>query len=96
MPPSRPPHRPCDARRHQPVALGRPRRERASVADILVAIRTEANGNVSAYTARALQTQAVRDAANRLAAWQRSRTAESDDLQELALDSLGTAARGKR
>ncbi|MFF3699092.1 MULTISPECIES: hypothetical protein [unclassified Streptomyces] len=65
-------------------------------ADILAAIRTEADGNVSAYTAKALQTQAVRDAADRLSAWQRSRAAESDDLQELALDSLDAAAGGGR
>ncbi|GAA2417786.1 hypothetical protein GCM10010388_00570 [Streptomyces mauvecolor] len=65
-------------------------------ADILAAVRMEAGGNVSAYTAKALRGQAVRDAADRLAAWQRSRTPEFDDLQELALDSLDAAVGGER
>ncbi|MET9956295.1 type II toxin-antitoxin system CcdA family antitoxin [Streptomyces sp. NPDC006339] len=57
-------------------------------ADILTAIQSEAGGNVSAYTAKALKAQAVRDAADRLSAWQAGRAEAIEDLEELAFDTL--------
>ncbi|MFD7168992.1 hypothetical protein [Streptomyces violascens] len=66
-------------------------------ADILAAIRTEAGGNVSAYTAKALKGQAVRDAADRLAVWQATHGREQmEDLQILALDTLDSLPGGER
>ncbi|WP_190090926.1 hypothetical protein [Streptomyces melanogenes] len=66
-------------------------------ADILAAIRTEAEGNVSAYTAKALKAQAVRDAAARLAEWQATYGREQiEDLQALTLDALDALPGGER
>ncbi|WP_419995396.1 hypothetical protein [Streptomyces boninensis] len=56
--------------------------------DILAAIQTEAGGNVSAYTAKALKAQAVRDAADRLAAWQAGHVDMTEDLQAVSFDTL--------
>lgn len=75
-------------------------RERITVtlpSDVLAAIRTEAAGNVSAYTARALKAQAVRDAADRLAAWQDGPgRQQSEDLHQFALDQLDDTLGGIR
>lgn len=65
--------------------------------DVLEAANNEAGGNLSAYAAKALMAQAVRDSAARLARWQESRRdtlAELDELQLDALDELngGSAA----
>ncbi|WP_327354587.1 hypothetical protein [Streptomyces sp. NBC_01304] len=64
--------------------------------DILAAIKAEAGGNVSAYTAKALQAQAVRDAANRLAKWQARQTGMVEDLQALAFDALDELPGGEQ
>ncbi|MGW4736099.1 type II toxin-antitoxin system CcdA family antitoxin [Streptomyces shenzhenensis] len=76
------------------------RKQRVTVslpADVLEAVNSEAGGNLSAYAAKALMAQAVRDSAARLAQWQESRLdtlAEFDELQLDPLDELngGTAA----
>ncbi|MEU2078612.1 type II toxin-antitoxin system CcdA family antitoxin [Streptomyces sp. NPDC013489] len=65
--------------------------------DVFEAANNEADGNLSAYAAKALMAQAVRDSAARLSQWQESRLdtlAELDELQLDALDELhgGSAA----
>ncbi|MFD4144579.1 hypothetical protein [Streptomyces sp. NPDC058572] len=65
-------------------------------ADILAAIQAEAGGNVSAYTAKALKSQAVRDAAERLTVWQSTRPGTTEDLHALALDALDALPGGDR
>ncbi|MEU5433226.1 hypothetical protein AB0G73_07595 [Streptomyces sp. NPDC020719] len=66
-------------------------------ADILAAIRADADGNVSAYTAKALKAQAVRDAAARLAEWQATHGREQiEDLQTLTVEALDALPGGER
>ncbi|MFI6881174.1 type II toxin-antitoxin system CcdA family antitoxin [Streptomyces sp. NPDC050400] len=56
--------------------------------DVLEAATNEAGGNLSAYAAKALMAQAVRDSAARLARWQESRVQELVELDEMQLDVL--------
>ncbi|MGW2339036.1 type II toxin-antitoxin system CcdA family antitoxin [Streptomyces sp. NPDC001661] len=65
--------------------------------DVLEAASNEADGNLSAYAAKALMAQAVRDSAARLTAWQTSRREALSELEDMQLDTLddlngGTAA----
>ncbi|XIG72747.1 hypothetical protein C1N81_04360 (plasmid) [Streptomyces sp. SGAir0957] len=57
-------------------------------AEVLEAVSAEADGNLSAYTAKALMAQAVRDSAERLAVWQESRRETFEELDELQLAAL--------
>lgn len=82
------------------MLFGMTTRKRVTVSlpiDVLEAATNEAGGNLSAYAAKALMAQAVRDSAARLTRWQESRRdtlAELDELQLDALDELngGSAA----
>jgi len=56
--------------------------------DVLEAANSEAGGNLSAYAAKALMAQAVRDSAFRLSQWQASRQEALDELDEMQLDAL--------
>ncbi|MET7543718.1 type II toxin-antitoxin system CcdA family antitoxin [Streptomyces sp. NPDC005507] len=57
-------------------------------ADVFEAATNEAGGNLSAYAAKALMAQAVRDSAARLAQWQESRFQTFAELDEMQLDAL--------
>ncbi|MFD9286602.1 type II toxin-antitoxin system CcdA family antitoxin [Streptomyces mirabilis] len=56
--------------------------------DVFEAANIEADGNLSAYAAKALMAQAVRDSAARLARWQESRQAELAEFDAMQLDAL--------
>ncbi|MBP0459898.1 type II toxin-antitoxin system CcdA family antitoxin [Streptomyces montanisoli] len=56
--------------------------------DVFEAANNEAGGNLSAYAAKALTAQAVRDSAARLSAWQESRRETFAELDEMQLDAL--------
>ncbi|MEV0324731.1 type II toxin-antitoxin system CcdA family antitoxin [Streptomyces sp. NPDC050658] len=56
--------------------------------EVFEAANNEADGNLSAYAAKALMAQAVRDSATRLAQWQESRRETFEELDELQLDAL--------
>ncbi|WP_240138424.1 type II toxin-antitoxin system CcdA family antitoxin [Streptomyces sp. MUM 178J] len=65
--------------------------------DVFEAANNEAGGNLSAYAAKALMAQAVRDSAARLSQWQESRLDTLEEFDRLQLDALdelngGTAA----
>ena len=53
-------------------------------ADVLAAARAAADGNLSAYTAKALKNQAVRDAAAALGAWRAETGDPLDDVYDMA------------
>jgi post-segregation antitoxin (ccd killing protein) len=53
-------------------------------AELLQAAREASAGNLSAYTARAIRAQAVRDAAEQLAAWRQSTGDALDDVFDMA------------
>nr|WP_121894652.1 hypothetical protein [Streptomyces shenzhenensis] len=79
-----------EASRKQRVTVSRP-------ADVREAANSEAGGNLSAYAAKALMAQAVRDSAAWLSQWKESRLDTLAELDELQLDTLdelngGTAA----
>ncbi|MFD8573407.1 type II toxin-antitoxin system CcdA family antitoxin [Streptomyces sp. NPDC059639] len=56
--------------------------------EVFEAANTEAGGNMSAYAAKALMAQAVRDSAARLAQWQESRQTELAEFDAMQLDAL--------
>ncbi|MFZ3573820.1 type II toxin-antitoxin system CcdA family antitoxin [Streptomyces sp. BH097] len=56
--------------------------------DVLEAATQEAGGNLSAYVAEAVMTQAVRDSAARLVRWQEFRAQGFAELDEMQLDAL--------
>jgi putative heme iron utilization protein len=56
--------------------------------DVFEAANSEADGNLSAYAAKALMAQAVRDSAARLAQWQETRLETIEELDEMQLDAL--------
>ncbi|MBC9711559.1 hypothetical protein H9Y04_03095 [Streptomyces sp. TRM66268-LWL] len=62
--------------------------------DVLDAANNEAGGNLSAYAAKALMAQAVRDSAARLTAWQAGRLEVLADLDSMQLDALDALDRG--
>jgi hypothetical protein len=53
-------------------------------AELLQAAREASSGNLSAYTAKALRAQAVRDAAEQLAAWRQATGDSLDDVYTMA------------
>ncbi|MEU6352201.1 type II toxin-antitoxin system CcdA family antitoxin [Streptomyces sp. NPDC047072] len=56
--------------------------------DVFEAANHEAEGNLSAYAAKALMAQAVRDSAARLSKWQESRLDTFEEFDRLQLDAL--------
>lgn len=52
--------------------------------DVLAAARAASEGNLSAYTAKALKNQAVRDAAAALDAWRAETGDPLDDVYDMA------------
>lgn len=73
------------------MLFGMTTRKRVTVslpADVLEAANRESGGNLSAYAAKALMAQAVRDSAARLAQWQESRRDQFAELDEMQLDAL--------
>ncbi|MFB7999254.1 type II toxin-antitoxin system CcdA family antitoxin [Streptomyces sp. NPDC056002] len=62
--------------------------------DVFEAANSEAGGNLSAYAAKALMAQAVRDSAARLTQWQEARLETIEELDEMQLDALDDELNG--